>query len=122
MRISSLVGGGARKRRRRPCCSSERTFEKADQPRNRERAIAVGLALERVPRPRVSGAGKNDSLREKSGLGQGGAERSRLRLGIDDIVVGAVNEQDAHLVVLLGGVAQRRRLEIHPPVLRGRGA
>ena len=41
---------------------------------------------------------------------------------VDNVVVGAVNEQEAQLVAIDGRVADRRRFEINPPVHHRRSA
>src|SRR5208337_2404064 len=91
--------------RRRSPRVSERTFEKPHQSRNRLRAIAVRLTFERIGRPEMSGAGDDDAAHKKPGLGKGRQERAGLRRRIDDVVLGAVDKQKAHLVVVCGRMA-----------------
>ncbi len=86
------------------------------------RAIAVRLALERIGRPEMSGAGNDDAAHEKSGLGERGEERAGLGRRIDDVVVGAVDEQKAQLIVIDGRVTDRRGVEIDAAVLHRRRA
>src|SRR5271163_2017709 len=96
---------------------SKRTFEKPHQSRNRLRAVAVRLAFERIGRPEMSGAGDDDAAHKKPGLGKGRQERAGLRRRIDDVVLGAVDKQKAHLVVVCGCMADRRRVEINAAIL-----
>ena len=60
--------------------------------------------------------------RTKSRLGKGCQERAGLRWRIDDVVVGAMDQQNTYLVMIDGRIADRRRLEIEAAILHRRDA
>src|SRR6185437_17002687 len=97
-------------------------FEEAYHARDRGGGITTRLAFERIGRPEVPGARKDDPTHEKARLRQRGKESAGLRLGIDDVVVGAVDQQEAQRVAIDRGVADGRGVEIDAAVLHRRGA
>src|SRR4249920_519981 len=87
-------------------------------------AVAARL-LHRPARPEMPRSGDDDAAREEAGLLESGQEDLRLGLRVDDVVVGAVNEEKARpglLVLFDGGVARRRGIEIGAAVLHRRDA
>src|SRR6478736_9845391 len=87
-------------------------------------AVAARL-LHRLARPEMPRSGDDDAAREEAGLLESGQEDLRLGLRVDDVVVGAVNEEKARpglFVLFDGGVARRRGIEIGAAVLHRRDA
>src|SRR5262249_52472931 len=93
-------------------CSSERDlFEKPQHARcgNAIEASLVHWVGEEI----VSGTGDDDRAHEKARLFERGEKRGRLRRRINNIVVGAVNQQDARGVLVHGGVVDWGAFEEH---------
>src|SRR4051794_4684809 len=104
--------------------SSQRLLQEPYQLRRGLRAVAARL-LNRIAGPEMAGAWDHDAARKEAGVLQRGQKRLRLRLRIDDVVMAAVQQQEACrglLALVDGGVADRRRIEKRPPVLRRRYA
>src|SRR5215470_14195307 len=102
---------------------SERALQEPQELRRGLRAIAAGL-VDRVAGPEMPRARNDDGAGEEAGLLERGEEHLRLGLRIDDVVVGAVDQQKARagiLPLLDGRVAGRRGVEIEPAVLHWRG-
>src|SRR4051794_11715074 len=101
---------------------SQRAPQKAQHLRGGLCAVAARL-LHGFARPEMPRAGHGDAARKKAGLFECGQEDLRLGLRVDDVVVGAVNEEKARpglLVLFDGGVAGRRGIEIDTAVLHRR--
>jgi len=88
-------------------CGSERVFEKSQQPGRHHRAVAARLVFERVRRPEMASAGNDNPAHEKTGPRECRKEGTRLARRIDEIVAAAVNEQEAHLITIDSGIADR---------------
>src|SRR6516225_4922965 len=102
--------------------TSQRLRQKPQQPRRGLGAEPARLAFERVRGPEVPRPRNDDPPHEDAGLIERHQERLRLRGRIDDVVVGAMHEQEARTALVDGGVAHRRGFEIDAPVLHRRCA
>src|SRR5438874_1804509 len=83
------------------------SLEEPQDARRGAGTIAAGVVLERIGGEEVPRARNDDPAHIDSGLVEGGPEGLRLRR-IDNIVVGAVDQQEAGAIALDGGVADRR--------------
>src|SRR5215510_9898474 len=100
----------------------ERAAKEPQHLRRGLRAVAPGL-LDRLARPEMPRPRYDDGAGKEAGLLQRGQKCLRLRLRVDDVVIGAVDEQEARprlLVLIDRGVADRRSVEIGAAALHGR--
>src|SRR5262245_48453641 len=110
----------------RPAGRRRQTLERAaKEPQHLWRgllAIAPGL-LDRLARPEMPRPRYDDGAGKEAGLLQRGQECLRLRLRVDNVVIGAVDEQASRpglLVLIDRGVADLRSVEIGAAALHGR--
>src|ERR1700704_1815410 len=113
-RCAATAQAGMRARR------SELLGEEADQTRRQHGGVARGL-VDRVARPVMPRARHVAGAREEARLLEGAQEGVAVAAAIDQVVLGPAAQQDRGLVVGIGGVIDRRGVEIDPAILH-RGA